>query len=74
MATWCRGAGDGVTYEFHQVRDLSHMGILSLSLPCQMPAPHLPSPSCQKCMDQHITSTEESDPWWKAFSGVCRDM
>uniref|UniRef100_A0A8B9P8N5 N-acyl-aliphatic-L-amino acid amidohydrolase n=1 Tax=Apteryx owenii TaxID=8824 RepID=A0A8B9P8N5_APTOW len=22
----------------------------------------------------HITSTEESDPWWKAFSGVCRDM
>uniref|UniRef100_A0A8B9ESY3 N-acyl-aliphatic-L-amino acid amidohydrolase n=1 Tax=Anser cygnoides TaxID=8845 RepID=A0A8B9ESY3_ANSCY len=28
----------------------------------------------QKCMDQHITSTEESDPWWKAFSGVCRDM
>ncbi|XP_014725113.1 PREDICTED: aminoacylase-1 [Sturnus vulgaris] len=45
VATWCRGAGDGVTYEFHQ-----------------------------KCMDQHITSTEESDPWWKAFSGVCRDM
>uniref|UniRef100_A0A8C9LC95 N-acyl-aliphatic-L-amino acid amidohydrolase n=1 Tax=Pavo cristatus TaxID=9049 RepID=A0A8C9LC95_PAVCR len=29
--------------------------------------------SC-KCMDQHVTSTEESDPWWKAFSGVCRDM
>uniref|UniRef100_A0A8C2TLV6 Aminoacylase 1 n=1 Tax=Coturnix japonica TaxID=93934 RepID=A0A8C2TLV6_COTJA len=28
----------------------------------------------QKCMDQHITSTEDSDPWWKAFSGVCRDM
>ncbi|KGL83712.1 Aminoacylase-1, partial [Tinamus guttatus] len=28
----------------------------------------------QKCMDQNITSTEESDPWWKAFSGVCRDM
>uniref|UniRef100_A0A669QS98 N-acyl-aliphatic-L-amino acid amidohydrolase n=1 Tax=Phasianus colchicus TaxID=9054 RepID=A0A669QS98_PHACC len=28
----------------------------------------------QKCMDQQITSTEESDPWWKAFSGVCRDM
>ncbi|KFW89595.1 Aminoacylase-1, partial [Phalacrocorax carbo] len=28
----------------------------------------------QKCMDQHITSTAESDPWWKAFSGVCRDM
>ncbi|XP_068265638.1 aminoacylase-1 isoform X3 [Nyctibius grandis] len=45
VAMWCRGAGDGVTYEFHQ-----------------------------KCMDQHISSTEESDPWWKAFSGVCRDM
>uniref|UniRef100_A0A8D0FGD9 N-acyl-aliphatic-L-amino acid amidohydrolase n=1 Tax=Strix occidentalis caurina TaxID=311401 RepID=A0A8D0FGD9_STROC len=45
VAAWCRGAGDGVTYEFHQ-----------------------------KCMDQHVTSTEESDPWWKAFSGVCRDM
>ncbi|XP_062441230.1 aminoacylase-1 isoform X2 [Rhea pennata] len=28
----------------------------------------------QKCMDQHVTSTEESDPWWRAFSGVCRDM
>uniref|UniRef100_A0A8V5GB93 N-acyl-aliphatic-L-amino acid amidohydrolase n=1 Tax=Melopsittacus undulatus TaxID=13146 RepID=A0A8V5GB93_MELUD len=28
----------------------------------------------QKCMDQHITSTEESNPWWKAFSGVCRDL
>uniref|UniRef100_A0A8C9FJ78 N-acyl-aliphatic-L-amino acid amidohydrolase n=1 Tax=Pavo cristatus TaxID=9049 RepID=A0A8C9FJ78_PAVCR len=45
VAAWCRAAGDGVTYEFHQ-----------------------------KCMDQHVTSTEESDPWWKAFSGVCRDM
>ena len=45
VAAWCRAAGDGVTYEFHQ-----------------------------KCMDQQITSTEESDPWWKAFSGVCRDM
>ncbi|XP_054243187.1 aminoacylase-1 [Indicator indicator] len=45
LASWCRGAGDGVTYEFHQ-----------------------------KCMDQHVTSTEDSDPWWKAFSGVCRDM
>ncbi|KFR16930.1 Aminoacylase-1, partial [Opisthocomus hoazin] len=45
VAAWCRGAGDGVTYEFHQ-----------------------------KCLDQHITSTEEADPWWKAFSGACRDM
>ncbi|PKK20415.1 aminoacylase 1 [Columba livia] len=25
----------------------------------------------QKCMDQNVTSTEESDPWWKAFSGAC---
>lgn len=40
--------------------------------PCRVLTPSLPI--AQKCMDQHITSTEESDPWWKAFSGVCRDM
>ncbi|XP_075795603.1 aminoacylase-1 isoform X2 [Pelodiscus sinensis] len=45
LAAWCRAAGEGVTYEFHQ-----------------------------KYMDQTVTSTEESDPWWKAFSGACRDM
>ncbi|EMP33880.1 Aminoacylase-1 [Chelonia mydas] len=28
----------------------------------------------QKYMDQTVTCTEESDPWWKAFSGACRDM
>lgn len=25
MAAWCRGAGDGVTYEFHQVRGASRL-------------------------------------------------
>lgn len=41
------------------------------------PLPRANSPALslpQKYMDQHVTSTEESDPWWKAFSGVCRDM
>ncbi|XP_038267182.1 aminoacylase-1 isoform X1 [Dermochelys coriacea] len=28
----------------------------------------------QKYMDQTVTCTEESDPWWKAFSRVCKDM
>ncbi|XP_020659516.3 aminoacylase-1 [Pogona vitticeps] len=45
LTSWCRAAGEGVTYEFHQ-----------------------------KYTDQSVTSTEESDPWWKAFSGTCRDM
>ncbi|XP_053156743.1 aminoacylase-1 [Hemicordylus capensis] len=45
LTSWCRAAGEGVTYEFHQ-----------------------------KYTDQSVTSTEDSDPWWKAFSGTCRDM
>ncbi|XP_042304237.1 aminoacylase-1 [Sceloporus undulatus] len=45
LTAWCRAAGEGVTYEFHQ-----------------------------KYTDQSVTSTEESDPWWKAFSSTCRDM
>ncbi|XP_074861246.1 aminoacylase-1 isoform X2 [Carettochelys insculpta] len=28
----------------------------------------------QKSLDQTVTCTEDSDPWWKAFSGACRDM
>ncbi|KAJ1109527.1 hypothetical protein NDU88_006887 [Pleurodeles waltl] len=28
----------------------------------------------QKTMDQTVTSTEESDPWWKAFSGPCKEL
>uniref|UniRef100_A0A3P8UJD2 Aminoacylase 1 n=1 Tax=Cynoglossus semilaevis TaxID=244447 RepID=A0A3P8UJD2_CYNSE len=28
----------------------------------------------QKHMNQNITSTEESDPWWTAFSTACKDM
>ncbi|KAM3843657.1 aminoacylase-1 isoform 2-T3 [Vipera latastei] len=45
LASWCKTAGEGVTYEFQQ-----------------------------KYMDQTVTSTEESDPWWKAFSDTCEDM
>uniref|UniRef100_A0A8D0BPW2 N-acyl-aliphatic-L-amino acid amidohydrolase n=1 Tax=Salvator merianae TaxID=96440 RepID=A0A8D0BPW2_SALMN len=45
LTSWCRAAGEGVTYEFHQ-----------------------------KYTDQSVTSTEESDPWWQAFSSTCRDM
>ncbi|XP_063147990.1 aminoacylase-1 [Candoia aspera] len=45
LTSWCKAAGEGVTYEFHQ-----------------------------KYMDQTVTSTEESDPWWKAFSDTCKDM
>ncbi|XP_048346813.1 aminoacylase-1 [Sphaerodactylus townsendi] len=45
LTAWCRAAGEGVTYEFHQ-----------------------------KYTDQSMTSTEESDPWWKVFSGTCGDM
>lgn len=25
-------------------------------------------------MNQNMTSTEEKDPWWRAFSGACREM
>ncbi|XP_029455365.1 aminoacylase-1 isoform X2 [Rhinatrema bivittatum] len=28
----------------------------------------------QKGLDQKVTSTNESDPWWKAFSGPFREM
>ncbi|XP_077386301.1 aminoacylase-1A-like [Festucalex cinctus] len=28
----------------------------------------------QKHMNQNITSTEESDPWWSAFSQACKEM
>ncbi|KAL7985983.1 hypothetical protein Chor_011149 [Crotalus horridus] len=45
LTSWCKTAGEGVTYEFQQ-----------------------------KYMDQTVTSTEESDPWWKAFSDTCKDM
>ncbi|XP_014814955.1 PREDICTED: aminoacylase-1 isoform X1 [Calidris pugnax] len=77
VAAWCQSAGDGVTYEFIQVRGSQPPGLIVPVPPlprAHPPAPHLPSPPRQKCMDQHVSSTEESDPWWKAFSGVCRDM
>nr|KAF6419833.1 aminoacylase 1 [Molossus molossus] len=28
----------------------------------------------QKWMEPRITSTDDADPWWAAFSGVCKDM
>uniref|UniRef100_A0A8C6TDZ3 N-acyl-aliphatic-L-amino acid amidohydrolase n=1 Tax=Neogobius melanostomus TaxID=47308 RepID=A0A8C6TDZ3_9GOBI len=28
----------------------------------------------QKHMDQNMTSTEDSDPWWSAFSSACKEM
>ncbi|XP_075430342.1 aminoacylase-1 isoform X2 [Ascaphus truei] len=45
IESWCKAAGDQVTWEFHQ-----------------------------KCMNQTVTSTDESDPWWKAFSTPCREL
>lgn len=45
IKTWCKEAGEDVTYKF-----------------------------AQKHMDQNMTSTEESDPWWKAFSSTCKAM
>uniref|UniRef100_A0A672KX86 N-acyl-aliphatic-L-amino acid amidohydrolase n=1 Tax=Sinocyclocheilus grahami TaxID=75366 RepID=A0A672KX86_SINGR len=34
----------------------------------------LPFSALQKHMDQNFTSTEESDPWWHAFSSTCKAM
>lgn len=45
IKTWCKEAGEDVTYKF-----------------------------AQKHMDQSTTSTEESDPWWQAFSSTCKAM
>ncbi|XP_007451904.1 PREDICTED: aminoacylase-1 isoform X5 [Lipotes vexillifer] len=28
----------------------------------------------QKWTEPQVTSTDDSDPWWAAFSGVCKDM
>lgn len=41
IKSWCREAGEGVTYEM-----------------------------LQKHTDQSVTSTDMSDPWWKAFSST----
>lgn len=34
----------------------------------------LSSFSLQKWMETQVTSTDDSDPWWAAFSGVFKDM
>ncbi|XP_004834240.1 aminoacylase-1 isoform X1 [Heterocephalus glaber] len=28
----------------------------------------------QKWMEPRVTSTDDADPWWAAFSGICKDM
>uniref|UniRef100_A0AAQ5XY85 N-acyl-L-amino-acid amidohydrolase n=1 Tax=Amphiprion ocellaris TaxID=80972 RepID=A0AAQ5XY85_AMPOC len=43
--SWCKEAGEDVTYEF-----------------------------AQKHMNQSVTSTDENDPWWSAFSATCKAM
>uniref|UniRef100_A0A8C6W5D8 N-acyl-aliphatic-L-amino acid amidohydrolase n=1 Tax=Nannospalax galili TaxID=1026970 RepID=A0A8C6W5D8_NANGA len=45
LQSWCREAGEGVTFEF-----------------------------AQKWTEPRMTCTDDSDPWWAAFSGVCKDM
>lgn len=34
----------------------------------------LPSFSPQKWTEPQVTPTDDSDPWWAAFSGACKDM
>lgn len=42
---------------------------------CPGPVVILPSfPSPQKWTEPRVTSTDDSDPWWAAFSGVFKDM
>ncbi|XP_075039913.1 aminoacylase-1A-like [Mixophyes fleayi] len=45
LESWCRAAGDQVTWEYHL-----------------------------KCMNQRVTTPEDSNPWWKAFSDPCKEM
>uniref|UniRef100_A0A8C5L6Q3 N-acyl-aliphatic-L-amino acid amidohydrolase n=1 Tax=Jaculus jaculus TaxID=51337 RepID=A0A8C5L6Q3_JACJA len=45
LQSWCRAAGDGVTFEF-----------------------------IQKWTEPRVTRTDDADPWWAAFSKVCKDM
>lgn len=45
IKTWCKEAGDDVTYEFDHRSD-----------------------------NPHLTSTDPSDQWWKAFSTACENM
>ncbi|XP_075039908.1 aminoacylase-1-like isoform X2 [Mixophyes fleayi] len=45
LESWCRAAGDQVTWEYHL-----------------------------KCMNQRVTTPEDSNPWWKAFSDPCKEI
>ncbi|NXG37205.1 ACY1 protein, partial [Dromaius novaehollandiae] len=66
-----RGVGSGLTPLFCSLWQAFEEQVAAW---CQAAGDGVTYEFMQKCMDQHITSTEESDPWWKAFSGVCRDM
>nr|KAF6334782.1 aminoacylase 1 [Pipistrellus kuhlii] len=41
---------------------------------CQAAGPGVTFEFVQKWTEPRITSTDDSDPWWAAFSGVCKDM
>ena len=41
---------------------------------CPGPVLILQSFSFQKWTESRVTSTDDSDPWWAAFSGACKDM
>uniref|UniRef100_A0A8C8W7E7 N-acyl-aliphatic-L-amino acid amidohydrolase n=1 Tax=Peromyscus maniculatus bairdii TaxID=230844 RepID=A0A8C8W7E7_PERMB len=45
LETWCREAGEGVTFEF-----------------------------AQKFTEPRMTRPDDSNPWWAAFSGACKEM
>uniref|UniRef100_G3SWU1 N-acyl-aliphatic-L-amino acid amidohydrolase n=1 Tax=Loxodonta africana TaxID=9785 RepID=G3SWU1_LOXAF len=41
---------------------------------CQAAGEGITFEFAQKWMEPRITGTDNSDPWWAAFSGVCKDM
>lgn len=41
---------------------------------CQAAGPGVTFEFVQKWTEPRMTSTDDSDPWWAAFSGVCKDM
>uniref|UniRef100_A0A5F9CQ79 N-acyl-aliphatic-L-amino acid amidohydrolase n=1 Tax=Oryctolagus cuniculus TaxID=9986 RepID=A0A5F9CQ79_RABIT len=41
---------------------------------CQAAGEGITFEFAQKWMEPRVTSTDDSDPWWAAFSSVCKDM
>ncbi|MGH0177180.1 UNVERIFIED_CONTAM: hypothetical protein FKN15_074508 [Acipenser sinensis] len=41
---------------------------------CQAAGEGITYQFAQKHMNQNLTSTEHTDPWWRAFSTACSDM